>query len=245
MDYSEYEVCIESILQENALNTFKKHPKYNHILEHVCDDYGYHYLRVILDFFEIPPYYVQLFGKMNDEQGNPQKTLYRELGVEISPTSLRYICHALIILSHMKSCNLSKVNVVEVGCGYGGLALAISFFCGRFQITIDEYTCIDLPGPLKLQQQYLQGASIPLQMRFESAHTFGRNLERNDYFLISNYCFSEISDDLQKKYLQILFPKCTHGFLTWNHIDVYDIGKQVTIETEYPLTGKNNKYVRF
>ena len=39
----------------------------------------------------------------------------------------------------------------------------------------------------------------------------------------------------------------SHGFLTWNFINMYEFisNKKITLEDEYPLTDKNNKYVRF
>jgi hypothetical protein len=244
MEYSQYESYIEAIVKENDLSNFKSNPTYNHILEHVSPEYGYKYLQIIRNHFHLPDVLIKMFGHINDSIGGPQKIMY-DNDLYISPTSLRYICHALLILTHMKECGLTEANIVEVGCGYGGLAYAISFFSSQLNVKINEYNFIDLNAPLQLQKSYMEKCKVDFPVFFHQASTFGEGLTGNDYFLISNYCFSEIEDHLQSRYIKTLFPKCTHGFLTWNHIDVYDIGKQCKVEEEYPLTGHKNKYVTF
>jgi hypothetical protein len=102
-----------------------------------------------------------------------------------------------------------------------------------------------LDAPSHLQQKYLEKFQLDTPIFFHKASLFGEDFSGQDYFLISNYCFSEIAHEYQVRYLETLFPKCPHGFLTWNHIDIYDIGKKMTVEDEYPLTGSKNKYVRF
>jgi hypothetical protein len=244
MEYLQYESYIESILKENDLSKFKSNPAYNDILEHVSPQYGYHYLTILRQGFHVPDSLIKMFGTMNDAIGNPH-TFTFDNDISISPTSLRYICHALLILSHVKESGKQDVKFVEIGCGYGGLTCALSFFASFMGIQIKEFHLIDLEAPLKLQQKYLEKFKLDVPVFFHKAEFFGEDLSGSDYFLISNYCFSEISHEYQRRYLQALFPKCTHGFLTWNHIDVYNIGKQVTVEDEYPLTGAKNKYVRF
>ena len=85
-----------------------------------------------------------------------------------------------------------------------------------------------------------------LNIEFIDASSFGSNIECNNMFLISNYCFSEISKENQNSYRQILFPKIKHGFIAWNMIPVYDFGFHTNIESEIPNTGGHmNKYVYF
>ena len=242
--YESYERYIEELLHSGSLASFKSNPAYNHILEHVCPDYGFAYLKLIKEKFGLPETLIQMFGAINDSIGNPKKVAYSET-LSISPTSLRYICHALLILEWMVSNEMKQPRVVEVGCGYGGLICALQFFSSQFGITIRDYTCIDLDAPLRLQAMYLSNIKLDFPVSFQSASTFGRELQGGDFFLISNYCFSEIDASLQEQYRAILFPKCAHGFLTWNHIPFYDIGKPANVTPEVPLTGANNKYVRF
>ena len=78
------------------------------------------------------------------------------------------------------------------------------------------------------------------------ASTFGKNIDKNNMFLISNYCFSEVSSEYQKEYITHLFPKVVHGFMAWNCIELYNFGFNIRVEEERPNTGgKYNKYVYF
>lgn len=244
MEYKQYESYIDTIVTQKDLSTFKSNSAYNHILEHVAPHYGQQYLTLIRQGFALPEYLIRMFGHMNDSIGGPTQYTFDD-NLTISPTSLRYICHALLILHHMKDKGMNNVKVVEVGCGYGGLTCALSFFASYLDITIKEFHLVDLDSPLRLQEAYLDKFTLSVPVFYHKASLFGSDIQGSDYFLISNYCFSEIEHEFQLRYLETLFSKCTHGFLAWNHIDVYDLGKIVTVEDEYPLTGAKNKYVRF
>jgi hypothetical protein len=139
---------------------------------------------------------------------------------------------------------MDELNIVEVGGGYGGLYLAISFFSNKYQVIINSYNIIDLYDATVLQKWYLSQHGIT-NVNFHDSNSFGENINVNNLFLISNYCFSEISKELQEKYIQILFPKVSHGFMSWNSIPLYNFGFYVKSEKEYPLTDHKNLYVYF
>jgi hypothetical protein len=244
MEYSDYEEFIHSIVKDGDFRNFKSNPVYTNILEHVSSEYGKQYLYLIRVMFSIPDELIKEFGYMNDLHGMPTKVVY-DGNICISPTSLRYIFHSLLILRNMKSHRLTTVNIVEVGCGYGGLALAIYYFSKLVGIKVTSYHMIDLDAPSSLQKKYLELFNVDINVSYHSASTYGKDVIGDNYFLISNYCFSEITSHHQEQYVKTLFPKCSHGFLTWNHIDVYDFGKSMYVENEYPLTGLNNKYIVF
>jgi hypothetical protein len=103
-----------------------------------------------------------------------------------------------------------------------------------------------LPNVICLQKLYLNTISPSLPAEFIDATDYGENIKCIDLFLISNYCFSEISKDKQDSYIQKLFPKVSHGFICWNMIPVYDFGFYTHVEPEIPNTaGPMNKYVYF
>lgn len=139
---------------------------------------------------------------------------------------------------------MTKINLIEIGAGYGGLALAISHFCKNFGINIESYDIIDLDVISQLQKMYLSNFDLNFPINVHDAALFGSDLNLDKYFLISNYCFSEIDKKLQEKYIEILFQKVNHGFFVWNAIPLYDIGKQIITESERPETG-NNLFVKF
>ena len=244
VDYTLYEEKVNSICNSGDLSTFKHDPEYQEILEHVRYIHGLAYFQLIASCTSISEAEIAAFCSVNDSVGSPDlKTFGRW---QFSCTRLRYIFHTHLIFEHCNSLHLSEVDIVEIGGGYGGLCLALHHFSKKYKIRIRSYTIIDLPGPSRLQQMYL--AKIPLRapVNFVDASTYGKKIDKRNMFLISNYRFSEISPANQDQYIINLFPKVAHGFLVWNFIELYDIGFQVTSETEYPQTGMGgNKYIRF
>jgi hypothetical protein len=187
------------------------------------------------------------FCELNDKIGNPIKSKIKYL--YNSPSNLRYIFHAHLILTHIGSLNLNNLNIVEVGGGYGGLCLAIYYFSKFYNVSIEKYNIIDLNSVIKLQKKYLTTLEFENinNVNFIDSNTFGGTINTENLFLISNYCFSEISLELQKEYTnKVLNPYVSHGFLTWNFIQLYKFidDKDITAEFEFPQTGGNNLYVR-
>jgi hypothetical protein len=85
-------------------------------------------------------------------------------------------------------------------------------------------------------------------VKYYNLENYDKEQLHENSFLVSNYAFSEIPIEIQNNYTKnILNPYISHGFLTWNHIDVYNFisDKNVKIEQEFPLTGNGNKYVYF
>jgi hypothetical protein len=243
IDYSIYTDYVESVCANNDLTNFKNNPSYTYMLEHVTAEQGHQYIMNIRKNTKITIKSVVSFCEMNDSFGNPFTVEYGI--VTASPTSLRYIYHAHLILTHLKSLNLPSIDIVEVGGGYGGLCLAIHFFSEMYGLKINTYKIIDLPSISKLQKMYISILNTTLNIEFIDATTFGANITNNNLFLISNYCFSEISSDFQKSYVKSLFPKLSHGFMAWNFIPLYDFGFTCHVEDEEPITHPLNKYVYF
>jgi hypothetical protein len=245
--YQEYCNFLRSVVASGNLSGFKGNPAYGAILEHVTYDQGYLYLSAARAKYGISTADIAAFCAKNDRIGSPNTHTYD--GMRTSPTSLRYIYHALLILDHCKTVGNMTPNIVEVGCGYGGLALAIDQFKSVFGVTPASYTMVDLDEPSGLQRLYMAQNPTSFPVIFERGATYGSNITGTDNFLVSNYCFSEIPPSEQQGYLRVLFPKCSHGFITWNMIKIYDIGKSVTVELESPITcgisPNLNYYVRF
>jgi len=245
--YVRYTQYVQSILRSVNISEFKRNPAYTYMLEHVPIDVGQQYLDSIRAS-DVSIDDIAAYCSKNDRIGSPRVAQYGNLVA--SPTSLRYIRHALLILDHCRKTGTLNPSFVEVGCGYGGLALAIDHFSQRYGVTVKSYTMVDLEYPSKLQRLYMSNHVTSFPVTFKRADTFGSDINGKDNFLISCYCFSEISAVDQRNYVNTLFPKCSHGFILWNHIKLYDFGKQVTIEPEVPLTCPSNSetpnyHVRF
>ena len=232
--YRRYCTYIRSIVQGNNLSSFKQNPAYMDMLEHVSPELGSLYVESIMKLHGLGTSDILSFCERNDRIGSPQVASIH--GMMVSPTSLRYIHHACLILNQCVRVGNLTPSIVEVGCGYGGLALAIDQYSSLFNIRVQKYTLIDLDDPSSLQKLYLANHTLSFPLQFESASTYGSAVTGTDNFLVSNYCFSEVSASEQANYLTTLFPKCSNGFILWNHVKIFDIGKNVHIEPEVPLT---------
>lgn len=208
------------------------------MLEHVSPALGCAYVDSIVRFHKLSHEDILSYCNRNDRIGSP--VLHSVEGMVVSPSSLRYIRHALLILNQCVSVGNLTPSLVEVGCGYGGLALAIDHYSSRFGISVKKYTMIDLDDPVSLQKLYVSNHTFSFPIYFESAETYGSGIEGIDNVLISNYCFSEVAPHVQQNYVKTLFPKCSNGFILWNNVPVFDIGKHVRTELEVPMTTTAN-----
>jgi len=246
MTYDTYSKYVRSICDANNLSNFKSNPNYTYMLEHVSHQQGKEYLECILSKTSITTREIEEFCALNDAIGNTNRVKYADLNIPVSPTSLRYIFHTHLILTHMKTLRFLHADVVEVGGGYGGLCLSVFHFAPKYGVHINSYKICDLPDIIRLQKMYLSIVNSLLNVEFADATTFGANITCDNLFLISNYCFSEISKENQSSYQKVLFPKISHGFMAWNGIPVYDFGFTMRVEPEIPKTGgEMNKYVYF
>ena len=126
---------------------FKNNKDYNFILEHVCNSQGDQYLNVIKKKFKT--FYESNFDtlknicNLNDKYGKTIKYKYNNF-TTCSPTNLRYMLHSLLILEDMKKHKLNNIDIIEIGCGYGGLCFFIHKIAPLYEININSYTIFDL-----------------------------------------------------------------------------------------------------
>lgn len=238
-----YLIAVENAVKNyKAFRTFKAHPYYRRVLEHVSFDQGQSYLDILTkDSPEIIDKISLL--KRNDLIGNPIKYRYDLIG-EISPTTLRYAK----VASDLKLLfgSLHNFSIAEIGCGYGGQMLVIDQL-----FNIKKYLLFDLLPVLKLIQKYLE--SHLLNSCYETSTLNQYDSVRDFDLVISNYAFSELPLPLQIKYIEKVLSKSKRGYLTmnsgWNdgaldnHVKINDLKKclsNIEIIEEKPLTGPNN-----
>ena len=129
--------------------------------------------------------------------------------------------------------------------------MAMCLFANNYKIAIPSYTIIDLEPAGQLQQLYLSTIKKPnslftrTELSFVDARTYGEFIEKDNLYLISNYCFSELPLEYQTLYRTVLFPKVKHGFMAWNMIPVYHFGFAMKEEAETPYTGNPNSLNKF
>ena len=230
--YARYQDYLRTI--QTIHEPFKQNPAYTYVLEHVTQSLGNEYMSLLSSSLTTDE--IVAFCQRNDAIGSPIKVAIRGLPIPVSPTSLRYLYHACLIRDHMKDVD----TYVEIGGGYGGLCLALDFL----KVPIASYHIVDIDEALSLIQRVIDASPPRFKVVLHSAKTYGANIP-GSYGLISNYCFSEIDAVHQRAYLETVFPRASKGFLIWNHVPLFSLGKPVTVVPERPMTGPGNLFVTF
>ncbi len=231
-------LCEEAILNDNTFNNFKTFPQYKDVLEHVTKEQGQLYYDFVSDNYQENIEKLQLCS-INDEQGNPTKEKY-SFG-KWSPSTLRYFKVSLDI-NHLFG-DTSKMNILEIGGGYGGQCMIHSSL-----FNFKSWTIIDLPEVIKLQEKYLKEID---NVKFISCYDIDA-IEDYD-LVISNYAFSEVTRKYQDFYIDSFMNKNEKIYMTLNFINhpstiYYTMYKkdelisklQLTEFPETPNTNANN-----
>lgn len=216
--------------------SFKSHPQYTKILEHVTQQHGQQYYDIIV---RDNPSLLSHWDKFlrNDIIGSPHVYPYGD--IKCSPTTLRY----MKVLSDLLKYKIidNGYSVVEIGGGYGGQCLII-----QSVIDVREYLIYDINEPLELIGRYLDNFNVPAYIEDTDC------IDDDVYNLvISNYAFSEIDTMGQDEYITKVLNNATHGYLTCNFIsDSYNIDQlreridhDFIVIGEDPLTHPLNKII--
>jgi len=187
---------------------FKRHADYRNILEHVSPEQGLEYLKIILS--HSPEFLSQLEEfRTNDLIGNPIKASYGNHIGDFSPTTLRY----MKVASDIKRLfgNLENINIVEIGCGYGGQLLILDK-THKF----NTYTLFDLLPVLQLTSKYLESHILRGAYKTTTLNQFDSTSKAPFDLAISNYAFSELPSHIQIRYIEKVLSKSKRGYLTMN-----------------------------
>lgn len=139
----------------------------------------------------------------NDHVGSPRLVEF-EINKLASSTTMRYLWNVLDM--EERQIVLDDVDIIEVGGGYGGLCRMIHEFH-----TPKSYTIIDLPNALMLAKRYLK--CFDIEIKTVSCDEF--NKEPVDTF-ISNYALTELTKQIQDKYVQKIMCNAKYGYVTYN-----------------------------
>jgi putative sugar O-methyltransferase len=240
-DDNEYpNFCELAATNSIVFDTFRKNFKYNKILEHVTKNEGQIYLDIItknnselLNNFEK--------YKLNDKIGSPVQYDY-SIGI-ISPTTIRYVKVLNDLINEFG--DLSNLEIVEIGCGYGGQCKII-----LETFNVKSYTLVDLNPVLKLTKKFLESSNIDTSKIVYK--TMDELTNKNYDLFISNYAFTECTKDIQLEYYDKAIKETKMGYITANFINVFFnldyltkeelislIPNSYTIE-ENPKTHENN-----
>lgn len=229
---------------------FKSDPQYQGVLEHVSQSDGNAYWDHLKKEFPDKLYQKDKFitlAHTNDSLGKPTKFDIKDF-TNCSPTNLRYLYHAFLILQLIKKYQ-NNVDIVEIGGGYGGLAFYLRHLCELFEVEISSHTIIDLESVANLQKTYTNYLGIEIDsIPYVKCDTFNRE----NCFLVSAYALAEFPVPVRERYTETVTCKCNHGFLVWNTAGdqtpfnpAIVNGKEFVTEPERPLTGAGNYFITY
>lgn len=147
--------------------------------------------------------------KSNDLYGNPVLYEYPSIG-SISPGTLYFMDILNDILD--KFGDISNLNVIEIGSGYGGQAKVL------LDYGVKSYTCVDVLEPLNLCKKYLG------LFDYDNTSFITTNeLEKLDSpsfkkyeLVISNWCLSEFDEYGMSYYVDKIIKNVDKGYFLMN-----------------------------
>ena len=231
--------CLKASNDMLIFSNFRQNLIYRKVLEHVSPQLGREYLSTINCCM---PGLLKDIDKIkeNDIFGNPDLIEYESVG-KICPSTLRYAKVLADLLNLFDS--LNKLNIIEIGVGYGGQCRMINSIASP-----KEYTLVDIKPALLLAQCYLDGFVLSSVIKYKTMN----ELEKKQYDLvISNYAFTELQRKIQDVYLDKIILNSKRGYITYNEItpdwfqsykkdELLNLIPNSFIINEIPLTHEKN-----
>jgi len=198
-------LCLRASRDERVFAGFRSNPAYNAILEHVGQEQGREYLRILSADADL----VQAMPRLrrNDDFGGPATYEYPGVG-SMSPTTLRYIK----VLADLKAlfASLDGLEICEIGVGYGGQCRIIN---ACFKPA--SYCLVDIAPALALARRFLDRFDLPPALSYR---TMDELTARDHDLVISNYAFTELPRQIQDEYLEKVVLRSSRGYITYNEI---------------------------
>lgn len=242
-DYESYKrVCESASKDDIVFDSFKTHPDFTPILEHVNKDQGNGYIDYIENSSEFTQDLLEKV-RINDKFGGTKLEEYKQPFSNVSPSTLRYFKVALELKEMFG--DLTGKRIIEIGGGYGGQCLTLKSIYPDL-----EYSIVDLPEVTALAKTYLSKNNIE-NVKFYSVEDIVEPLDVD--LVISNYAISECTKVVQKIYIDNIIKNSKNGYITYNHIShLFDVNSYTPIEfkdvlgcnekPEIPQTGANVIY---
>lgn len=196
---------------------FKSDVRYGEVLEHTPVEFAVEMLKWSIK--AMPGLDLELVRSLcdiNDSFGKPKQAWIDPLG-KYAPSNMRYLCHAIKVWQHIDTLGLSEVEIIEIGGGYGGLALWIDGLRGYFPATLLNYTVIDFPEVATLIDRMFRSLGLPWEFRaFGPEWVPAVSVLPAERFCVSNYAFSEFDQKTRDWYAERVLEHCQHGLMVWN-----------------------------
>jgi putative sugar O-methyltransferase len=216
--YNNYlNICHQAVTEEDMFQKYRSQNAYKGIVETMNIAQGYGFASEIKGRY---PYLLKHIKKFatSENIGSPIVYCYPEIGVDMAPTTLRYIKVLGDLLNTFGS--LDDINIVEIGVGYGGQCKIIHDIAHP-----KSYTLVDFPDALLLSQKYLRHFGVDVTLRNVEDES-----KINYDLCISNYAFSEIARPFQEFYNKNIIQYSAKGYMICNGLSDSSIGKLSTTE---------------
>jgi len=216
------QACAESLPLAETEWSFKSDSRYRDILEHVEPQQGEQILAALpIEFpehVEVVRQRLPAIAAENDSIGRPFRAGYPSVPVMCSPQNLQYVFHALLLLRYLQKLGTRAPNVVEIGGGYGGMALYTFRLADLFDIDIQTYTIVDIPMVLEIQSRFCAALGITVEtIDGSDANALQSLVGRIESpFAFSSYGFAEFDPAMRDWYVECLLQYCPHGLMIWN-----------------------------
>ena len=232
------EFCALASRDARTFDRFRSNPDYQEILEHVSPELAQLLVEEMVS--DGSPYlaapHLQT-ASQNDLVGGPP-VFVSVRGVEMSPTTVRYLKVATDIAEHF---DLAAIETIaEIGVGYAGqVRLLDGLGIGR------RYELFDLAPVLSLAARYLDCYVLNGSV---TTHTLNQVTKMPSDLVISMYALSELPRTLQMSYYVKVLKGAKAGLLVMN--DCWDFDRLsrdewsnllgAKILAEKPLTAPDN-----
>lgn len=217
-----YLTAVRSAVQSPAeFARFRRQgPGYSNVLEHAGRGEAERQLEHLRTRF-LPLYTHLAQWKMSDLVGTPVINDFGGHVGAMSTSTVRYVAVLGDILTAIMTFAEPKRSatdgafegwdVAEIGGGYGGQALALHLAMPLLR----SYTIFDLPVVGQLQKRFLK--HFPNAAR-KTVFATADDLRGQHFDLcLSNFAYSELSEEMQRLYMEKLFLHCDRGFILDNH----------------------------
>jgi hypothetical protein len=201
------ELCMQAATDDAVFATFRRHPVYCEILEHVTPAYGNFYFNWLNQrgAFTMPEI-IDAIRALNGP-GDPVLTEFPLLGA-CSPTALRYAKVTVELLLLFKGQRFDRI--AEIGAGFGGQMLMLDRLVKPIR-----YDIFDLPQANQIINRFVATHAPNVDYRTHDIALFDEAEPVFD-LVISNYAFSELPLALQIPYIKKVIARSRHGYMAMN-----------------------------
>jgi hypothetical protein len=240
------EMALHAVNDEALFLQFKKDPFFNLLWENHSPEEGEQWLsKIQIDYPSLLEKLSQF--RQNDEWGSPRVHSFEGAG-DFSPSTLRLIAIAGDMQNKMG--DMSGLNIVQIGAGFGGMCKILHDIA-----SFKSYTIVDLPEQLALAKKYLERLGIDNVTYLTPEELVHTECD----LVISDRSFSEFNRSYQARFIEKIFIRSHSGYilghvfpkhfgvspLFWDDLKmrVKKIGKFSEWQIQEPLNDRDNYFI--